>query len=52
MRPIRSVVFVYGVPIGAGGLGVQAGNALRALALAADRVHAIGPGPGVDAGAG
>ena len=52
MRPIRSAVFVYGVPLGTGGLGVQAGNALRALALAADRVHAVGPGPGADAGAG
>ncbi len=47
--PIRSAAFVYGVPLGLGGLGVQAGNALRALALAADHVHAIGPGPGSDA---
>ncbi len=39
----RRVAFVHGVPLGAGGLGVQAGNALRALALACD-VHAIGPG--------
>ena len=36
---------VYGVPVGVGGLGVQVGNALRALALGAREVHAIGPGP-------
>lgn len=36
--------FVHGVPVGAGGLGVQAGNALRALALCSAEVHAIGPG--------
>ena len=42
---VRSAAFVYGTPIGVGGLGVQAGNALRALSLAAGEVHAIGPGP-------
>ena len=42
---VRSAAFVYGTPIGIGGLGVQAGNALRALSLAAREVHAIGPGP-------
>ena len=46
---IRSIAFVYGVPLGVGGLGTQAGNALRALALTGCHVHAIGPGPGVDA---
>jgi glycosyltransferase involved in cell wall biosynthesis len=44
----RTTAFVYGVPLGGGGLGVQAGNALRALSLASDHVHAIGPGPGND----
>jgi hypothetical protein len=49
-RPPR-YAFVHGVPVGVGGLGVQAGNALRALALAGSEVHAIGPGtaPGWDA---
>jgi glycosyltransferase involved in cell wall biosynthesis len=37
--------FIYGVPLGLGGLGVQAANALRALSLSARQVHAIGPGP-------
>lgn len=36
---------MHGVPIGLGGLGVQAGSALRALARHAPEVHAIGPGP-------
>lgn len=36
--------FVYGVTVGIGGLGVQAGNALRALARDGAEVHAIGPG--------
>jgi glycosyltransferase involved in cell wall biosynthesis len=42
--PLRPA-FVHGVPIGVGGLGVQAANALRALALSSREVHAIGPGP-------
>ncbi len=46
---IRTIAFVYGAPIGMGGLGTQAGNALRALALTGCRVHAIGPGPTHDA---
>jgi glycosyltransferase involved in cell wall biosynthesis len=41
----RRYAFVYGVPVGVGGLGVQVGNALRALALDAGEVHAIGPPP-------
>lgn len=41
----RPIAFVYGTPIGTGGLGTQAANALRALALAGREVHAIGPGP-------
>src|SRR5438045_4147953 len=36
--------FVYGTTLGIGGLGVQAGNALRALARGGSEVHAIGPG--------
>jgi glycosyltransferase involved in cell wall biosynthesis len=40
-----SIAFVYGTPLGAGGLGVQSANALRALALTGLDVHAIGPGP-------
>jgi glycosyltransferase involved in cell wall biosynthesis len=40
----KRIAFVYGVPIGVGGLGVQAGNALRALADTGAEVHAIGPG--------
>jgi glycosyltransferase involved in cell wall biosynthesis len=47
---LRTIAFVYGVPLGSGGLGAQAGNALRALALTGAHVHAIGPGPGGDAG--
>jgi len=43
---VRTIAFVYGAPIGVGGLGAQAGNALRALALTGSRIHAIGPGPG------
>ena len=39
---------VYGVPVGVGGLGVQVGNALRALARDAREVHAIGPPPAAD----
>lgn len=46
---IRTIAFVYGVPLGTGGLGTQAGNALRALVLTGCHVHAIGPGPGRDA---
>jgi glycosyltransferase involved in cell wall biosynthesis len=42
---------VYGTPLGVGGLGIQAGNALRGLALTGATVHAIGPGPGTDAAA-
>lgn len=41
----KRVAFVYGVPLGVGGLGTQAANALRALSGAASEVHAIGPGP-------
>ncbi len=37
---------MYGAPLGVGGLGTQADNALRALALTGRHVHAIGPGPG------
>lgn len=40
---------MYGTPLGVGGLGTQAGNALRGLALTGATVHAIGPGPGADA---
>jgi glycosyltransferase involved in cell wall biosynthesis len=46
---IRTIAFVYGAPIGVGGLGTQAGNALRALSLTGCHVHAIGPGPAHDA---
>jgi glycosyltransferase involved in cell wall biosynthesis len=42
----RRYAFVYGVHAGVGGLGVQVENALRALCLGGDEVHAIGPGPG------
>jgi glycosyltransferase involved in cell wall biosynthesis len=45
---IRTIAFIYGAPIGVGGLGTQAGNALRALSLTGCQVHAIGPGPGPD----
>ena len=45
---IRTIAFVYGAPLGVGGLGTQAGNALRALALTGCHVHAIGPGPAHD----
>ena len=41
----RRYAFVYGVPVGVGGLGVQVGNALRSLALDGAEVHAIGPPP-------
>lgn len=41
----RRIAFVYGTALGEGGLGVQAANALRALALTGWDVHAIGPGP-------
>jgi glycosyltransferase involved in cell wall biosynthesis len=41
----RRYAFISGVPAGVGGLGVQAGNALRALALTGAEVHAIGPAP-------
>jgi glycosyltransferase involved in cell wall biosynthesis len=41
----RRYAFICGVPVGVGGLGVQAGNALRALALNGHEVHAIGPAP-------
>jgi glycosyltransferase involved in cell wall biosynthesis len=44
MGLVRRYAFVYGVTLGVGGLGVQAGNALRALALDNAEVHAIGPG--------
>lgn len=44
----RSIAFVYGASIGTGGLGTQAGNALRALSRTGLHVHAIGPGPGAD----
>ena len=47
----RRLAFVYGVPLGAGGLGAQAGNALRALTLTGLPVHAIGPGPASEAAA-
>lgn len=40
----RRIAFVYGTTLGAGGLGVQSGNALRALASTGAVVHAIGPG--------
>lgn len=40
----RRIAFVYGTTLGAGGLGVQAGNALRALAASGAAVDAIGPG--------
>jgi glycosyltransferase involved in cell wall biosynthesis len=40
----RTIAFVYGVHLGQGGLGVQAGNALRDLAGTAAQVDAIGPG--------
>jgi glycosyltransferase involved in cell wall biosynthesis len=40
----RRIAFVYGTTIGVGGLGVQAGNALRALAASGADLHAIGPG--------
>lgn len=40
----RRIAFVYGTTLGAGGLGVQAGNALRALASSGAAVDAIGPG--------
>ena len=43
--PPRRYAFVYGATLGVGGLGVQAANALRALALGGAEVHAIGPGP-------
>ena len=39
------VVFVHGAPVGVGGLGVEAGHSLHALAHGAREVHAIGPGP-------
>src|SRR5262245_29247846 len=45
-RP-RRIAFVYGVTVGVGGLGVQSGNALRALAKDGE-VHAIGPGRAPD----
>jgi len=50
----RRIAFVYGTTLGAGGLGVQAGNALRALAASGAAVDAIGPGhvPGWTAPAG
>jgi glycosyltransferase involved in cell wall biosynthesis len=41
----RRFAFITGVPAGVGGLGVQSGNALRALALCSAEVHAIGPAP-------
>lgn len=46
----RTIAFVHGVPLGTGGLGVQAANALRGLARTGSRVHAIGPGPAADPG--
>jgi glycosyltransferase involved in cell wall biosynthesis len=44
----RRYAFICGVPPGVGGLGVQSGNALRALALTGAEVHAIGPAPAAD----
>jgi glycosyltransferase involved in cell wall biosynthesis len=44
----RRYAFISGVPAGVGGLGVQSGNALRALALTGAEVHAIGPAPAAE----
>lgn len=44
MAGSRRVAFVHGVPVGVGGLGVEAAHSLRALADGAREVHAIGPG--------
>jgi glycosyltransferase involved in cell wall biosynthesis len=40
----QRTALVHGVPLGLGGLGVQAGNILCALASQGHEVHAIGPG--------
>lgn len=40
----RSIAVVYGVPAGAGGLGLQAATAIASLAGGECSVHAFGPG--------
>lgn len=41
----RSVAIVHGVPLGAGGLGLQAANVVAALGTPGTDLHVFGPGP-------
>src|SRR5579884_1201710 len=44
MARSRRVALVYGVPVGAGGLGVQIASAIQGLAIEGVELHLFGPG--------